>query len=591
MQVAEPNNGEPLGQRGPRQLLGLHLRRYAPFYVFALAGLLIVTLLPTVDQRDQGLFSGSSGSGQGGASASGDGGGGVLGEAQASGGGQTAAGTGSGRVAGGSGAGPRAGGVAAAGKTRGGFDCKPGVRQLPWSKYAGPCVPVFTAKNGGATWRGVSADKIRIVFRKYNENADTNAIFAVATRGGIASPEVSAKVQSVMFDYLNRTFELYGRKVELVEFTSNGNPVEEANGQGRETACADATYIAEELKAFAVLNDTLSYGPFSECAAERGLVVPIGAYGFPEDWYQRYHPYVFGIQMNCTRIAYQAVEYLKKRLNGRKARWAADPAYVIQPRRFGVIRPDIEAYFPCHDLTDRLLREAGIEMVSEYRYVLDVARLPAQTTQAAIQFKADGVTSLFLAADFLTLINLTQAAESQQWGPEWIMAGVGLQDLDNFARLYAQSRVDGHMFGQSQVGAADALLGNGGEPAETYRRATGAEKPQGTDGFYFSLLHTFNLLQEAGPTLNPRTIADGAIRLPPAGGNTGELGRWAFTTRPDGSPGIEHTASQDAREVYWDGGATSADGNAGTFVPTHGGRRFTNGEWTSDDPPVYPNRR
>jgi hypothetical protein len=574
---------------GARNLVALHLRRYAPFYVFAVIGLVIVTLLPTVDQRDQGLFSGAAAGGSGRSGGAGGAAGsaaldeGVVG-ASDSGAGGAADATGTG------GAVARAAGLAATGKTRGGFDCKPGVRQLPWSKYAAPCVPLFSGNNAGATWRGITGDKIRIVFRRYSDNADTNAIFAVATRGGIAPPEVQRRVQAVMFDYLNRTFELYGRKVELIEFTSNANPVNEANGQGRETACADATYIAQELKAFAVLNDTLSYGPFSECAAERGLVVPIGPYGFPEEWYQRYHPYVFGIQMNCTRIAYQSFEYVKKRLNGRKARWAADPAYVNQTRRFGAIRPDIEAYFPCHDLSDRLAKEAGIEIVSDYRYVLDVSRLPAQMTQAAIQFKAAGVTSILMGADFLTMINLTQAAESQQWGPEWIMAGVGLQDLDHFARLYAQSRVDGHMFGQSQLGAADFLIGNKGEPAETYRRATGAEKPQGTEGFYFSLVHTFSLLQQAGPILNPRTMADGAFRLPPAGGDTGELGRWSFATKPDGTAGVEHTASKDAREVYWDGRATSADGNAGTFVPT-GPRRFSNGEWSGDDPPVYPNRR
>jgi hypothetical protein len=583
--------GGEAASSGLRQKSTLHLRRYAPFYVFAVAGLLIVSLLPTVDQGERGLFTGS-GSGAGAGPASGID---VGAQPDSAGDGSTAGTAAASAASAAAGAGSRGADTPAApftpGKTRGGFDCGPGVRQLPWSRYAAPCIPVFNGNNGGATWRGVSADKIRIVFRRYNENADTNAIFSVATRGGIASPEVSARAQAVMFDYLNKTFELYGRKVELVEFRTNSNPVEEANGRGREQACADATRIAEELKAFAVLNETLSYGPFSECAAERGLVLPIGAYGFPEEWYERRHPYVYGIQMNCTRIMHQFTEYVAKRLNGRQARWAGDATYVAQKRKFGVIRPDIEAYFPCHDLFDRLMAKAGVQIVSDYRYVLDVARLPAQMNQAAIQFKAAGVTSILLSADFLTMINLTQAAEAQRWGPEWVMAGVGFQDLDHFARLYSQGVVDGHMFGQSQLGEAAALIGNKGEPAETYRRATGSEKPQGTEGFYFSLLHAFNLLQAAGPNLNPRAVGDAAVRLPQAGGNTGELGRWSFSSRPDGSSGVEHTAVKDAREVYWDGSATAADGGQGTFVTTLGGRRFTNSEWGSEEPPVYPGRR
>jgi len=159
----------------------LHLHRYAPFYVFAVAGLLIVSLLPTVDQGERGLFTGS-GSGAGSGLASGTG---VGSQPDGAADGSTAGTPGAGAAPAAAGPGNRGADKPAApftpGKTRGGFDCGPGVRQLPWSKYAAPCVPVFNGNNGGATWRGVSADKIRIVFRRYNENADTNAIFSVAT--------------------------------------------------------------------------------------------------------------------------------------------------------------------------------------------------------------------------------------------------------------------------------------------------------------------------------------------------------------------------------------------------------------------------
>ncbi len=43
--------------------------------------------------------------------------------------------------------------------------------------------------------------------------------------------------------------------------------------------------------------------------------------------------------------------------------------------------------------------------------------------------------------------------------------------------------------------------------------------------------------------------------------------------------------------MYWRGDVRSpGDGKAGTYIETYGGRRFRNGEWPAEDPPVYPER-
>ena len=36
------------------------------------------------------------------------------------------------------------------------------------------------------------------------------------------------------------------------------------------------------------------------------------------------------------------------------------------------------------------------------------------------------------------------------------------------------------------------------------------------------------------------------------------------------------------------GQQTGPDGDMGTFVETYNGKRFRNGEWPNEQPPVYP---
>ena len=234
----------------------------------------------------------------------------------------------------------------------------------------------------------------------------------------------------------------------------------------------------------------------------------------------------------------------------------------------------------------------GDANVSRYNYTLDVSRFPDEAARGIVQFKADGATTIVLACDPISVIFLTQSASSQAYRPEWFLIGVAAQDTDNFGRLYAQSAVDGHMFGISQLGDITTLVGPTSEAGESYRaiprdKRTYDDMPDGAVGGYYDLLHLFNGLQLAGPTLNAQTVFEGYC------GRYGEVkelpaGLWRFNRNPDGSDGCDHTAVEDSREVYWDGSATAPDGDEGTFIVTMDGRRFTNGEWPKGDPQVYP---
>ena len=578
-----------------------HLRRFAPLYTFGTVWALMLMLFPTISDRGNDERSSVAAGGQ---SATfdvvGDASGSTVDTVAVSDGTDSIAPVGNTMPAGSPqrqpagtptpGAGPPSAAVpqVGAGVTRGGLECKQGVRQIPVSSYAAPCQAKFDGDNGGTTYRGVTGDKILILERKAPESANSQAVAAISEGAGFASEETTEAVKKVWLDYFNKSYELYGRQVDYQIFDSTGNGTEEAQGKGIEAACNDATAIVKDRKAFAVFNGSI---PFAQCAGERQLPVFTAAAYYPESFYRKYHPYLYHVIMECERIAYQVAEYIGKRLLDKPATWAGAAALQSQKRKFGVYVPDNDGYQQCVDLTEKVGKEQyGAPASTRYNYQLDVSRFPDQAAQAAVLFKSEGVTTVVLACDPISVIFLTQAATNQDYYPEWFLIGVALQDTDNFGRSYDQAQVDGHMFGMSQLGSTEKILGPRSEPGRLFKQVTGQDIPPGTDGDYFLLTHMFNLLQAAGPNLTPESMDAGGHALPPGGAPDFPLGYWSLADGPSGKAGgHDHTQIDDSREIYYVASATSkADGKKGAFIEVDGGRRYRNGEWPNAAPAIYP---
>ena len=591
--------------------LAMHLRAYLPLYAMGLAVVLIVALFPSVHGRGSGEASGklSTGGVESSGGAAGAGGGateaGATGAAAAGG----AAGGGAAGVSaagGGSAAGGRAGGAASApiakvaigqGTTRGGFDCKPGVNQIPFSEYAPPCVGAYSGGNGGPTSRGVTADQVLIVRRQTPDSPNKQAVQQFAQAAGQASADVNDQVRQVFIDYFNKTFETYGRKVVFKDFKSNADSTSEAEGQGKDKACADADAIANQLKAFAETGEEFGSAPFSECAADQKLMELAGGPYYDETWYRRLDPYVWNGVMECERISHQLAEYIGKRLLNKPAKWAGEADLQVKPRRFGTYVPNNDAYQRCTAATEKDLHDNyGAQKPDRFNYVLDVSRFPDQASQAIVQFHAAGDTTIVLACDPISPVFLTQEAKGQRYYPEWLNIGVAADDTDVVARLWDQDEVTGHLFGMSQLGAIQGIEGKASEPGIVYKRASGKDIPEGTTGNYFWLMRVFTFIQAAGPILTPQNAAAAVHQLPPGGAPVPggsipyAVGYTSFRDAPNGTAGGgDHTQIDDSREIYWDADGTSPyDNNKGTYVATYGGKRFRNNEWPAEDPPVYP---
>ncbi len=488
------------------------------------------------------------------------------------------------------------------GTTVSGTPCTSGAPQFA-SPYAPPCVAAFKGNNGGATSNGVTASTITLVQREFPSTANTQQVAAQAKQNGAALPEVTDQVQQVFLNYFNKVFDLYGRHVVLQKVTGTGDATNEALGQGQAQACADADTIANQLHAFGEVGFTFSdtfvsggTGPFSQCAAQQKLVEFNGNAYFNEGTFQQQNPYVWNTAMDCDRIANQTAEAFDKLLVGKPAIYAGDQSLRTKVRRFGTYLPNLAPYIHCNGSTTSGFAEVMAHHFhvptstfnSTFLYNLDISTFAQSAQQAILQFKSAGVTTVVLACDPFSAMDLTKAAAAQNYHPEWVLNGAGLTDLDQSAQSYDQSEVTGHLFGLSQLSASDKTTGPNSVAGKLYQKLTGHPIPPGTDGNYSQLIEVFDLLQAAGPDLTPANLARGTHALPIMGAPDYEYGQWNFRSSPTGAATGDHTAVSDARFVYWDGTKTSPlNGNQGTYIEVYNGKRFTLGDWPSTLPPLF----
>jgi hypothetical protein len=573
-----------------------HIRRYALLYVCGALGVLALSLFPSISGAGNQLAAGGGASNQyGNASQFQAGSTAGAGGLTTAGPGATSAGPG-GAGSAGSAAGPASGsgGLGAAqvgtGTTRGGFPCKPGVNQLPFSQYAAPCEAQFTGNNGGATYSGVTPNQITIAIRHTSDSSGANAAaYSAQTKavGGVDYPTLEGYTQKLVA-YFNKTFEFYGRQIKLVDYNGQGNNTNEMLGQDQAAACADADQAATSVHAFGDLNyeNNLEPDPFSQCAARYHLYVPEGSSQYPESDYQQLDPYVWNMSMNCQLVAQESAEFVGKQLAFTPAKWAGNDGALNMAnsqRKFAIYAPNNAGYQDCVNefkSIDENQYHVAPNRVDQYNYALDISTFPQDAQRAIVQFSSNHDTTVVLGSDPISPTFLTQDAAQQNYHPEWQLLGVAFTDTDNFAQLWNQSEINGHLFGLSQLGATQRGIDPNGEAAQALRAAGVPLNPSSALD-YFQLLLMANQIQVAGPSLTPPNLAAGTHRLPVEGGVTGATGTWHF--------GPTHTATIDSREIYWDGNQQSpADNKKGTYVQIYGGQRFQLGQFPSGQPPYYP---
>ena len=586
--------------------IGGFLTRFGPYLSLVAAVVAVVAFLPGDDESselatDSGSFSefdSGDSSGEGGDDFSGGGDfdgdtsvasdGTRSGTVSSGGGGGTATGSGGGDGGGGGDTaaaptgGGGGGGTATTGAATDGKNCDPNTGRVATpSHYSPPCVPKFGGDNGGATYRGVSADSIKLAVMLVEGDAASEA--ALTAAGANDTEEMERQQYLEWVEYYSTHYETWGRKIDVTFYKGSGPAPDDAAGR------ADAVRIANDGN-FAVLN--APNNAFVDELVARGVMC-FCTVSLPNSFYTDRAPFVWSTLMSSDQGYVHRAEFIGKRLAGGKAEHAGDPTMHVKDRVFGLAYydDDKQSYRPGVDTFIKELRgNYGIELaaVVGFKGYPDVAASQEAARPLIQKMIAEKVTSLICACDPFAPIFFTQEATRQNYRPEWIITGSALTDTAFFARTYDQTQWS-QAFGVSflTVGLPDEL-------GDDYRKfewhfgkpptaEAGYAIIDGPTNIFFTGVHL------AGPKLDPGTFRDGMFRAPPSATGMSTVAASSFGVET--WPFHDYTALDDITLIWWDAQARGEDETGqmglGLYRYIDGGKRYMPGQQPKGPVPVF----
>ncbi|MGH2759611.1 MAG: hypothetical protein ACRDKJ_08605 [Actinomycetota bacterium] len=465
-------------------------------------------------------------------------------------------------------------------------DCRSDKRENAISIYAPPCLR-YEGSNGGSTARGVAPDKVIVVRWMGQVDAATQAILESYKLAD--DPAVRKRSYDALRRYGNQHLITYGREVTFKDLPASG-PSEDDRAMR-----ADAIRIAEDIKAFAVIEgtpDALIPKVLAQELARRGVVCMCTS-SLTSDFYKENPPYIFGTGLpTATEYAVNIGEFVGKRLAGKNAQWAGPLSnYRSQKRKFGLlflegvrdrVEPEGKRYA---DQIKAELAKYGVQLAASQGYLYDPGRNQNDVSTVIARFKQAGVTTIIAMWDPLSPILITREATRQQWFPEWFVTGSGLSDTTTAGRLYDGQQWS-NAFGMSPLFITWANVRNSGGYRAFHHGMPGMRP--GDEGvlvnIYAALVGPLFIgIHLAGPILTADSFSQGMFKFPPTGGKP--AAPLVFFTR------AAPTAAKDFTEVWFDANRSGPDerGEQGTgmMVKASNGKSYRPGEWPRTNPKAF----
>lgn len=460
-----------------------------------------------------------------------------------------------------------AGSAGSAGGTIGG--CTEGKDQIPGDPYSPPCKG-YNGQNGGATAPGVTPTEIRVSVRTQGfDNGMLDALSKVA-KAKIPNepPEQIERTILGLFEYFNKNFQTYGRKITPVLYSGKGDILKEMTGGGQEGAEADAIYAKSEAKVFA---DVSAVSPVYADALTRKQIINIGAPFVSREWLSQRRPYSWSQFTDCSTVVESVSSYYVTKLGGQTADLAG-PGLQGQPRKLAIIAPENSWYQECVNAGLKIINGAGITETLNEKYRIDINQMNLQAGEKLAKLKNAGITTVVCGCDPLFLTFLTAKAKEQDYNPEWVITGVALIDNDLIGSIMEQGQWS-RAFGVSFSGPPQPS--GQGLGYRAYKSVRQDEPSIGVELIYNQLYLLAIGVQMAGPNLNPATFEQGMFAYPK---KNGPSGLWGFGPN-------DYSTSDDAQEVFWNPTTVSPQTKIpGTYINPNNGARFPIGKWPATPP-------
>lgn len=439
-------------------------------------------------------------------------------------------------------------------------------RQLE-SVYAPPCQPAFVADNGGATARGVTANEIRVAFICFGGGCGREGEITEESTGAGAT-------LNALRTYFNQRLELYGRQLRF--FIVGGN-----EGTNEEAMKAAARRAVDAYQVFAAVNST-GPGYLSEFAR---LHVPVFTRAqLNEHFHATNAPWVWDSTFLGDDAADHASDYLCKKLAGRRPFPTGDNVYIDydQPRKFGLISfGGGENTSTTQRLLDYLDQRCGVEPDPVIEVTVFAPDSPAVATAIA-QMAQARVSTIIYHTDVFTGTALTQAAEGQQYYPEWFYTGFGGHDINaGLARAMVRSQW------RNAFGLTLREMVRDARDSECHRAVRAVDpgidvEQQMCTDYWTSMVQLFGAMQVTGPNLTPERLVATIPKMPIT--KPDRRTPWAMS----GFFGAaDWSYSEYAAETWWDPNAPNVDGLAGAYRFPNCGYRYSRGEYDSSPPLAF----
>jgi hypothetical protein len=495
-----------------------------------------------------------------------------------------------------------------------------------------PCVASFNGDNGGATWRGVSGDEIRLLVYLYPSGpypcdpsarscGDFPRFGTYADLGAPPSPggeEIQLTALRLLQEYFNQRYQTYGRRVHLFAYFT---------GPSLATTTPKERYVEEADE------NRLLVNPFAVIRAERpgfqNLPPPYASDIYQEElarWGitsfeltgsrsrslgQRYPGLIWSYRPALEQLADLYGSYVCAKVVGKPTVLSGNVGQNGTPRRLALLHvhsPGFEQYDILTDLVRRYVEGCGGHIVDDIAYAKDAGPCDGEWldpvpgsadgnprwAEDLARLRADGVTTILWPGCVIMRYAMTSSVI--EYKPEWILLGSGPIDANTTGMDNGGSGAGLETFQHRAIlitpkpftppvqdaicAHAMAQVDRGGRNAAAY--AFGCP-------LYPLLRQVFAAIQRAGPQLTPSDIA-AAERADDAGG----------PSPPEAPPcrylAGDYSCLKDAQAEIWEGRYVDPSGEPpnvypifgslgnqrsmlGCWLSLEGGKRYLPGQW------------